>query len=208
MKLYYTQGACSLAPHLILEELRIPYDTQEVSSDRGDHDKPEFKKLNPLGAVPVLQLDNGQPLTENVAILSYLADLKPEKKLLPPVGTLERARAVEWLSFLATETHKPFGMLFAAGHVFKNAATIEEVKARGRDLVTNAFNIIEARLSSNGFALGPNYSVVDAYLFVFFSWAKYLDFDRSLWPKYGSLVARITERPATLKVLKHEDLLD
>lgn len=209
MKLYYSQGACSLASHLILEELGIPYEAIEVSFDRGDGEKPEFKKLNPLGAVPVLVLDNGKPLTESVAILTYLADLKKEKNLLPPAGTAERAFAVEWLSFAATEVHKPFGLIFAADSMFPNdKAVAAAVRAKGTEQAHHAFDIIESKLPSNGFTLGSNYSVVDSYLFTFFSWAKYVKMDLTKWPKYSSLASRVAERPASLKVLKQEDLLD
>src|SRR6185437_4251773 len=114
MKLYYMEGACSLAPHLVLEELGIPYETQLLSRDRGDLDKPEFLKLNPMGAVPVLVLEDGNPLPENVAILPYLADLGASrgKKLIPAPGSPERVRCMEWIGFLATDVHKSFGLVF------------------------------------------------------------------------------------------------
>jgi glutathione S-transferase len=209
MKLYYMQGSCSLAPHLVMEELGIPYEGVVISGDRGDHDKPEFLKLNPKGATPVLVLDNGQPLTENVAILTYLADLKKEKNLLPAAGSFERIRALEWLAYLGTEVHKSFNLQFAPHGVFAgNEPVISAVTGWGKQMTMKQFDYIESKLPSSGFALGATYSVVDAYLFVFFSWAKYKEYDLSRWPKYGALAARIAERPATLAVLKQEDLLD
>ena len=209
MKLYYMQGACSLAPHLILEELGMPYEAVQVSMDRGDLEKPEFLKLNPTGAVPVLILDDGTPLTENVAILPYLADLGKGKKLIAPTGTVERAHCMQWIGFLATELHNAFRLIFGAqAYAGKKPELAEEYRERGRELAARLLDVTESRLPASGFALGPDYSIADAYLFVFFSWAKHLKFEVSLWPKYSALVSRVTERPATLRILKKEDLLD
>ena len=91
MKLYYSQGACSLAPHIILEEIGIPYTAQQMVGDNGDFERPEFLKINPMGYIPVLELSNGEYLAEGVAIQTYLAELKPELNLIPRAGTWERA---------------------------------------------------------------------------------------------------------------------
>jgi glutathione S-transferase len=210
MKLYYMQGACSLAPHFILEELGLPYQGVLISGDKGENETPEFKKLNPTGAVPVLVLDDGKVITENVAILSYLADLKPEAKLLPPANSFERIRALEWLSFSATYIHHAFGNIFGAKYLTKDKSAADQVEASGRARAEEHFNFVESRLNltKSNYVLGSNYTVCDAYLFVFFSWAKHLKFDLSRWPAYSALAARIAERPASLRVLKIEDLLD
>ena len=210
MKLYYSQGACSLAPHMILEEIGKPYEAIEISFDKGDGEKPEFKKLNPTGAIPVLVLDDGKVVTENVAILSYLADLKPEAKLLPQAGTFERTRALEWLAFGATYVHHSFGAIFGAEFVTSTPGGAAEVREKGRERASQHFDQIEIRLGQikTPWVLGSNYSVCDAYLFVFFSWAKHLKFDLSRWPNYSALASRVAERPASLRALKAEDMLD
>jgi len=209
MKLYYMQGACSLAPHLILEESGLPYETVLLSRDRGDLDKPEFLKLNPMGAVPVLAVDDGNVLTENVAILPYIADLAKGKKLIPQAGTFERARCLQSLAFLATEMHTPFRFIFGAQHFGGGDEKIADAfQKRGKEISQHLFDLLESKLPASGFILGQDYSVVDAYTFVFHSWAQYLEFDLKRWPKYGALVSRIAERPATKKVLKDEELLD
>jgi glutathione S-transferase len=210
MKLYFSQGACSLAPHLVLEEIGKPYEAIEVSFDKGDNEKPEFKKLNPTGAIPVLVLDNGQVITENVAILSYLADQKPEAKLLPANGTFERARALEWLSFCSTYVHSSFGAIFGADFMTSTPSGAEELRTKAKERASAHFDQIEQRLAQkkSTWVLGSDYSACDAYLFVFFSWAKHLKFDLSRWPTYAALCSRVAERPASLRVLKAEDLLD
>src|SRR3954454_8839018 len=109
IKLYYSKAACSLAPHIILEELSIPY--EPVSVDLRTSPTDGYLKINPMGAVPVLIMDNGQPLTEVSVILQFLAELKPEAGLVPRPGSLEHYRLLEWLNFIATEIHKGFGPL-------------------------------------------------------------------------------------------------
>ena len=113
MKLYYSPGACSLSPHIVLREAGFDFSIERVNlRDRRTESGQDFAEINPKGYVPALVLDNGELLTEGPAIVQYLADQAPEKGLLPPVGTLERARVQEWLTFIGTELHKSFSPLF------------------------------------------------------------------------------------------------
>src|SRR5688572_1205777 len=114
MKLYYVAGACSLSPHIILHELGLKADLERVDlASKKTASGEDFLKINPKGYVPALQLDSGEVLTEGVAIVSYLASLKPD--FGPKPGTLEFFRQLEWLTFISSEIHKGFGALFAAG---------------------------------------------------------------------------------------------
>lgn len=208
MKLYYSQGACSLAPHIILEELGIPYTAQRLEFAKGDNERPEFLKLNPMGAVPVLELNDRQALTEGVAIQQYLADLKPELNLAPRNGTFERVRCQEWLNFIATELHKGVGALFAPQMFAQSPAALEEVK---KGMIANAggkLDLAERKLGPKKFVLGDAYSIADAYLFTIFRWVGYVGLKTEKWPNLVAHSKRVMERPAVRRTMMMEDLLD
>jgi glutathione S-transferase len=208
MKLYYSQGACSLAPHIILEELGIPYTAQQVVMDNGDNERPEFLKLNPMAAVPVLELANGEVLTEGAAIQQYLADLKPELHLAPRPGTFERVRLQEWLNFIATELHKSIGGIFGIRGLAQSPAALEEVKKNMIQGAGEKLDIAEKKLGTKKFVLGDTYSIADAYLFTIFSWAPYVGLKSEKWPNLVAHSKRMMERPAVLRTMKQEELLD
>lgn len=208
MKLYYSQGVCSLAPHIILEELGIPYTAQQVEFDKGDGDRPEFLKLNPMGAVPVLELSNGEAITEGVAIQQYLADLKPEMGLAPRAGTMERVRLQESLNFIATELHKGIGILFAPQLYTKTPAGAEEFKSAAMEIAGKKIDLMEIKLGKKPFVMGDKYSIADAYLFTVFGWAKYVGLRSEKWPNLVAHSKRMMERPAVRRTMEMEDLLD
>lgn len=208
MKLYYSQGACSLAPHIILEELGIPYTAQQIEFSKGDNERPEFLRLNPMGAVPVLELPNGEALTEGVAIQQYLADLKPELNLAPRNGTFERVRCQEWLNFISTEIHKSIGALFSPQMFAQSPAALEEVK---KSLIENAglkLDLAEKKLGAKKFLLGDHYSIADVYLFTVFSWTPYVGLKTEKWPNLVAHSKRLMERPAVRRTMMMEELLD
>lgn len=208
MKLYYSQGACSLAPHIILEELGIPYVAQQIEMSKGDNERPEFLKLNPMGAVPVLELNDGQALTEGVAIQQYLADLKPESNLAPRNGTFERVRCQEWLNFIATELHKSVGSLFGVAMFAQTPAAQEEVKKNLVEMAGKKLDLAERKLGTNPFVLGNAYSIADVYLFTIFSWTNYVGLKTEKWPNLVAHSKRLMERPAVRRTMAMEDLLD
>ncbi len=200
MKLYYAPAACSLSPHIVLREAGLAFDMTRVDLATGKTETgADFATVNPNGYVPVLVLDDGSLLMEGPAIVQYLADRVPEKKLAPPNGTLERYRLQAMLNFIATELHKAFGALFnpAAGDDWKKAARTQ----------------IGARLASvqdqlkGPFLFGDQFSVADAYLFTVLSWGKYCDIDIAQWPKLAEYTGRIAQRPAVQAALKAEGLL-
>lgn len=208
MKLYYSPGACSLAPHIILEELGLPYTAQQINFAQGDNERPEFLKLSPMGAVPVLELNDGQALTEGVAIDQYLADLKPEMNLAPRNGTFERVRCQEWLNFISMELHKSIGALFAPQAFARSPAALEEVKSGLTEIAGAKLDLAERKLGMKKFALGDDFSIADAYLFTIFGWTNYVGLKREKWPNLVAHSKRVMERPAVRRTMIMEGLLD
>lgn len=200
MKLYYSPGACSLSPHIVLREAGIDVtlakvDLRAKKIDNGD----DYLATNPKGYVPALQLDNGELLTEGPAIIQYIADLHPEKKLAPTPGTLERARLQEWLNFISTEMHKSFTPLFrGAGDEWKNAA-LDNIKRR--------FDMVAETLAAQPYLMGETYTVADAYLFTVLGWCGFVNIDLSPWPALQAFRERVGARPAVQAALRAEGLL-
>ena len=200
MKLYLKPGACSLAPHIALNESGLKYDTTQVDlatkklADGGD-----FLAINPKGQVPTLQLDDGGILTENAVILQYIADKAPGANLLPPAGSLERYRVQEWLNFCATELHKGFSPLFRAN-------TPEDYKPVARENLAAKFGYLDRQLANKQFLAGDRFTVADCYCFVMGTWAKRVGIDLAKWPNVAAYMARVGERGAVRETLKAEGL--
>ena len=201
MKLYFSPGACSLSPHIVLLEAGLPFekvktDTKtKVMEDGGD-----FKTVNPLGYVPALKLDDGTVLTEGPAIVQYIADKVPAKQLAPAGGTMERTRLQTWLNFITSELHKGFSPLF-------NPTMPEEAKAIFRDRIGTRFAYVDKHLADNPYLMGKNFSVADAYLFVISNWAGPTKIDLSPYTHLLAFRKRMQERPAVQAAMKAEGLL-
>lgn len=196
MKLYYSPGACSLSPHIALREAGLKFDAETV--DLRTHKTKsgaDFYQINPKGYVPALVLDDGQLLTEGAAIVQYVADQKPRRKLAPKAGTIERARLQEWLNFIATEVHKSFSPLF-------NPATPEEMKKGALDRLNKRLAYIAERLDGKPWLMGDEFSVADAYLFTMLQWANGLKID--VGPVLSAYRDRVAARPAVKATLKAE----
>jgi len=206
MKLYYAKGACSLAPHIILEEIGKPYEVSLVNFS--ENQVPEgFMEANPMGAVPVIITDKGEALTEGAVILQYLADQHPNTKLAPPAGTMERYRLMEWLNFIATEIHKGFNPLFTVEYVTKDEKAQKEIEAFATRNLAAKFDLIVKKLDSKKFLMGDQYTVADAYLFTILNWKSWFDMDLSKWPALNEYMERVKSRPATQRAMKAEGLL-
>jgi len=200
MKLYYKAGACSLSPHIILREAGLDFSIVKVDlatkkTENGD----DFFAVNPKGQIPTLELSDGSILTEGVAIVQYLADQKPDRHLLPEVGTLARYHALEWLNYIATELHKGFSPLF-------NPKTSEEFKTLTREAMAKKFIYVNESLKGHQYLLGARFSVADAYLFTVMGWAKALKFDLSALTDLNSYLDRVAARPAVDAALVAEGL--
>lgn len=201
MKLYYSPGACSLSPHIVLCELGLPYELVKV--DLGTHrtaDGQDYTAINPKGYVPALQLDDGQLLTEGPAIVQYLADQKPAVGLLPPAGTLERARVQEWLTFIGTELHKNLGALF-------NPAISADWKAAVMANIERRFAFADKALAGRDYLTGAKFCVADAYLFTIVNWTFFLKIDLTPWPTLAAFHQRVLARPAVQAAMREEGLI-
>ncbi len=201
MRLYTMPGACSLAANIVLREAGIPFDLVKVSHHtHKTAEGVDLNEINSKGYVPALVLDNGELLTENAALLPYIADLKPSAQLAPPNGTLERYRLTEWLAFINSELHKSFSPLFAP-----NAS--EEMKKYARGNLTKRLAWLSERLGSNSYLLGERFTVADSYLFVVLSWSGHVALDLSPWPNLKAFQERIAARPHVIEALTSEGLI-
>jgi glutathione S-transferase len=199
MKLYYAPGACSQAAHILLHETGLPHDSEAVDiRAKKTASGADYWAINPKGAVPAIELADGEVLTENGAILQYIGDKSGNGTLLPVAG-LERYRVIEWLSFLGSELHKSFGPLF-------NPSSSDEAKQAARDTVGKKLDYIEARLDGRDYLAGPMMSIADPYLFAMLGWTKPLGIDLANWPNLAALRKRMEQRPTVQAVLKAEGL--
>lgn len=207
MKLYYSPGACSLAPHLIGLELGLALELVFASPrSKKLKDGSDFLAINPKGLVPVLELDDGERITEVAVILQVLADLSPGASLLAPHGEMARLRALEWLSFTATELHKSYGPLFKPGI---DPAT----QAYARSLLAGKLAWVEGEIARRDAAGQPwllpqGFSVADAYLYNVLSWNPMAGVDDQPYPALRAYVARVQARPAVRAARRAEGLKD
>jgi glutathione S-transferase len=201
MKLYFSPGACSLAPHIILRETGADFtlektDTKTKKTERGA----DFLAINPKGYVPVLELEDGYNLTEGVVIQEYLADRAPEAKLAPPPHSQERLKLKELLVFLSTEIHKTFSPLFAP-------TTPDAYKSLLREKIAARFDLLEHRLSDGrAYLTGANFTIADAYFFTLANWAQFVGIDLAKWPNIARFMQRVAARPAVQAALEAEGL--
>lgn len=200
MKLYYSPGACSLSPHIVARELGIPLELKKV--DLGSKQVAgggDFLALNPKGYVPVLELDDGEVLTEGPAIVQYLGDQKPDAGVVPKAGSMERYRLQEWLSYITSEIHKTYSPLF-------NPKTPPEVAEERRQYLRKRYQLLDQHLAGRPYLLGDAFSAADAYLFTVTQWAGYVKLDLADFANIAAFQERVAERPAVREALKAEGL--
>jgi len=201
MKLFYSPGACSLSPHIVLREAGLPFEPVLASTKTHKlQDGTDYYTINPKGYVPLLELDDGQRLTEGPAIVQYLADRVPEKKLAPANGTMARYRLQEWLNFITSELHKGIGGMF-------NPAMPEEAKALMRARATDRLKWVDNQLAGKPYLMGDDFSVADAYLFTVARWSKMVGIDISGMTELTAYLERVAARPAVQAAMKAEGLL-
>lgn len=198
MKLYFSPGACSLSPHIVLHEAGIAHEA--ILAPTKTHQLPDgsdYYAVNPLGYVPLLELDDGARLRESAVIVQYIADLAPQKNLIPAAGTLARYRVLEWLNFIATELHKGFGPLF-------NPSTPEEYKKTSKTKLKSRLTWVDSQLEGRNFLTGDTFCVADAYLFVILGWAQRMELDLTGLERLQAFHARVAARPAVQAALAME----
>ncbi|MCT8352260.1 MULTISPECIES: glutathione transferase GstA [Photorhabdus] len=201
MKLYYQPGACSLSPHIILREAGLDFsvikvDLKTKKTENGDN----FFAINPKGQIPTLLLDNNEILTEGAVIVQYIADQKPDKKLIAPAGTMERYHQLEWLSHISSEIHKGFSPLFLPG-------TPENYRPVAINNLLRRFKYIDEILAKQPYIAGKHFTVADAYLFTLSNWAPLVQLDLSDLIHLKAYQERIAERPNVRDALKAEGLI-
>lgn len=209
MKLYYNAGSCSTSCHISLEESGLKYEAIAVDWDNtSDPNVALVKRLNPLGTLPVLALDGGRVLSQNAAIHAYVAELAPAKKLLPAVGTVERAEALNWLSFVSSDLHKSFGPIFS----LEGISADKQVQGTVRDWAVGNVNgylaYLDQHLAGKDYLTGKDFTVADAYCFVVTNWTKWVNIPLAPYANLSAYMSRVYQRPAVQKVFQAEDLLE
>jgi glutathione S-transferase len=190
-----------------MEEAGMTYTGIEVSWDKNSN-VAELEKLNPLGVAPVLVSEQGKTLTQNVAILEFIADSKPSAHLLAEKGTWERAETMSWLSFVASDFHKAFVPLFAADAMSTSDAARAEIKSFAVKNINGYLEHLDKNLAGKDYLMGKQFTIADSYLFVVLGWCKWMDIKTDGYKNVSSYMSRVFERPAVQKVMKIEDLLD
>jgi glutathione S-transferase len=200
IKLYYSPGACSLAPHIVLHEAGLAF-TPVLASTKTHKlaDGTDYYTINPKGYVPLLELDDGQRLSEGPVITQYIADQVPHKKLAPPAGTMERYRLMEWLNFLTSEVHKGFSPLF-------NPARPEEAKALFRQKVGERLKWVDSQLEGRDYLMGSQFTIADAYLYVLAGWSGAVGVEIGALKHLGAFMQRMNARPAVQAARQAEGL--
>lgn len=202
MKLYYSPGACSQAPHILLHEIGMSHEAERVDlKAKTLEDGSDYLRVNSKGAVPALELDSGEVLTENAVILQYLGDRTSWPEVLPPMGDFRRYRVLEMVNFITTELHKRFGMLF-------NPNAGEDTKRLVTDELGKKLSYIDERLGDGPFLFGEQLTLPDAYLFVMSRWADKMLGGLDRWPNLKAFNHRMTQRDSVRNVLRFEGLLE
>ncbi len=201
MKLYYSNGACSLSPHIVLRESGLPFTLVRASTKtHALDDGTDYYTINPKGSVPLLELDNGERLSEGPAIVQYIADQAAGKNLAPANGTFERYRVQEWLNFITSELHKGYSPLF-------RPTTPEDFKPVLRELLLKKYEFVDSKLAGKQYLMGDSFTVPDAYLFTVTTWAKHVGLDLSKLANLQAFMARMAARPSVQAALEAEGLV-
>lgn len=199
MKLFISPGACSLSPHIVLQESGLSFEVEKVDlKTKLTETGASFIDINPKAYVPALLLDSGELLTEGPAIVQYLADLVPEQHLAPAPGTLARYQLQAWLNYIGTELHKSFVPFFHHGS--------DDWKAEGKANLETRYAYVNQHLAQQPYLMGENFSVADAYLFTITRWLRVSKLDLATWPHLAAFQTRMAERPAVQAALKAEGL--
>ena len=200
MKLYFSPGACSLSPRIVLREAGLEFTSEQVDlRSKQTASGADYRLVNPKGAVPALMLRDGAVLTEGPAIVQFLADLVPEKHLVPVAGSLERYRLVDWLNYIGTEVHKSYSPLF-------NRAASQDMRDAAIATLKTRFDYLTRALEGRDYLMGERFTVADAYLFTVLNWGGFTGIDMAPWPVLQAFHARVGARPAVQQALNDEGL--
>jgi glutathione S-transferase len=205
IKLYYSPGACSLAPHIALEETGADFETQRVMLAEGDNRKADYLAVNPHGFVPALEVD-GEVITENVAVLTCIASRFPEARLLPFDRPLALARALQQMAFLSSSLHIAFAQVWRPQRFTEDASVHPQIIDGGRRRILAYYAEIDARLAGSAWLAGEEMTLADPYVLVFFRWGNRIGLDMGAYPYWAAHSRRMLERPAVQRALEREGL--
>ncbi len=201
MKLYFSPGSCSLSPHIVLREAGLKFDLEQVNNqEKKTKSGVDYWSVNGKGQVPVLELDNGESLTEGAVIVQYLADQKPDAGLVPPAGTMQRVRVQEWLNFVASELHKVYAPIF-------RPTTPDAYKALSKENLGKRLEWVNKQLAGKQYLMGDKFTVADAYLFTVLRWSQRIQLDLAPWPNVTAFMDRVAARPKVQETMKSEGLI-
>ena len=201
MKLYFSPGVCSLAPHIALREAGLPFTLELVDTNtRLTESGTDYLEVNPNGYVPAFEAEPGFVLTEGPAIMQYIADRAPDSGLAPPPGSAQRYRLQSWLNFITSEIHKGFSPLFKPGMP-------AEAKTMFKEQLALRFDHVEKHLARHDYLLGNSFSIADAYLFVTTGWSGFVGIDMKRWPAILAFRERVQARPSVQEAMRAEGLL-
>ena len=204
IKLYYAPGACSLASHIAIEEVGVPYETQKLNLAEGDQRKPDYLRINPRGRVPTLVVD-GKVLTENIGILTYFGGGYPQANLWPE-KTWDQAKLVSTLGWFSNTVHPAYGHVVRAERYVDDEAAKEAIKVKGKASFQGYLEEIDRLLAGQKWCMGAQYTVADPYLLVFYRWANRQKMPVRELKHYSAVVDRILARPAVQKVMADEGI--
>jgi glutathione S-transferase len=201
MKLYFSPGSCSLSPHIVLREAGLKFDLEQVNNqEKKTKSGVDYWSVNGKGQVPVLELDNGERLTEGAVIVQYLADQKPDAGLVPPAGTMQRVRVQEWLNFVASELHKVYAPIF-------RPTTPDAYKAISKENLAKRMEWLNKQLAGKQYLMGDKFTVADAYLFTVLRWSQRIQLDLAPWSNVTAFMDRVAARPKVQETMKAEGLI-
>lgn len=201
MKLYFAPGACSLSPHIVLREAGYNFDLEQVDNhEKKTKSGTDYWGINGKGQVPVLELDNGERITEGPVIVQYLADQKPASGLAPANGSMGRVRVQEWLNFTTSEIHKTFGPIF-------RPTTPDAFKVISRENLGKRFDWLDKQLAGKQYLVDNKFTVADAYLFTILRWSPRVNIDLGKWPNVKAYVDRVAARPKVQEAMRAEGLI-
>lgn len=204
--LYYSPGACSFAPHVVLREIGVEFELRKVSIANRDNYSPEYLAVNPKGRIPALLID-GFTLTENPAILAYLGRKYPEAQLYPSTGEENEARCLELLAWSSNTVHVAFAQILRPERFVPSAADFPPVQSSGQVNFQRCLADIEAHLSRSAFAVGTSFSVVDPFWLVFYRWGTRQGYEmKALYPIYTSYIEKLAQRPSIVSALQAEEI--
>jgi glutathione S-transferase len=203
LTLYYSPGACSMASHITAEESGLPYETKQIQTSKGEQKTPEYLKINPRGKVPALMLDDGSVLTENTAILTYLAKRAADKNLLPKDAAAE-ARCLSMMAWLSNTVHPAFTHIFRPGNFSEDAAAHDGIKAVGKKTFWERLQEIDGLVAGRQWMQGAQFTTCDPYALVFYGWAARVELPVKELKNYTAWKDRMLQRPGVRKILERE----